>query len=93
MNKKDLVKSLSEKVGGTQKDLTVIVEAVVETIKETLAKGEEVALPGLGKFLVKDSAAREVFVNPKQPELGKKVCPASKKVSFKPAKELKEIVK
>ena len=89
MNKVEFIAAVSTKANITKKDATVAVNAVLETITETLAKGESVALVGFGSFNVKDRAARTATV----PGTDKKVnVPASKAVSFKAGKDLKTSV-
>ena len=89
MNKVEFITAVSEKAGITKKDATVAVNAVLETITETLSKGESVAFVGFGAFNVKDRAARTTTV----PGTTKTVnVPASKAVSFKVGKDLKTSV-
>ena len=54
-----------------------------------LAEGNEVALAGFGKFVVKTRAARE-SINPRSKEVVK--VPACKAVTYKPSKNIKEAV-
>lgn len=89
MNKVEFIARVSEIAGTTKKDAIVAVNAVLETITETLAKGESVAFVGFGSFNVKDRAARTATV----PGTDKKVnVPACKAVSFKVGKDLKTSV-
>lgn len=89
MNKVEFIAQVSTKANITKKDATVAVNAVLETITETLAKGESVAFVGFGSFNVKDRAARTATI----PGTTKKVqVAASKAVSFKPGSELKTSV-
>ena len=89
MNKVEFVNMISTKANITKKDATVAVNAVLETITETLAKGESIQFVGFGSFNVKDRAARIATV----PGTDKKVnVPASKAVSFKAGKDLKKSV-
>ena len=89
MNKVEFVNMISTKANITKKDATVAVNAVLETITETLAKGESIQFVGFGSFNVKDRAARIATV----PGTTKTVqVPASKAVSFKAGKDLKKSV-
>ena len=89
MNKVEFIAAVSTKANITKKDATVAVNAVLETITETLAKGESIQFVGFGSFNVKDRAARIATV----PGTDKKVnVPASKAVSFKVGKDLKTSV-
>lgn len=89
MNKVEFITSVAATAGITKKDATVAVNAVLETITETLAKGESIQFVGFGSFNVKDRAARTATV----PGTTKTVnVPASKAVSFKAGKDLKKSV-
>lgn len=89
MNKVEFISKVAELSGTTKKDATVAVNAVLETITETLAKGESIAFVGFGSFNVKDRAARTATV----PGTTKTVqVPASKAVTFKAGKDLKTSV-
>ncbi|RSU64367.1 HU family DNA-binding protein, partial [Sphingomonas sp. S-NIH.Pt3_0716] len=54
---------------------------------EAAAKGEEISLPGFGKFKVKDTPER----SGRNPSTGEAITiAASKKITFTPAKALKD---
>jgi DNA-binding protein HU-beta len=60
---------------------------VFDQIASAAAKGEEVSIPGFGKFAVKDRPERQG----RNPSNGEAITiAASKKVSFTPAKGLKD---
>ena len=89
MNKVEFIAAVSATANITKKDATVAVNAVLETITETLAKGESIQFVGFGSFNVKDRAARMATV----PGTTKTVqVLASKAVSFKAGKDLKTSV-
>lgn len=89
MNKVEFISRVAELSGTTKKDATVAVNAVLDTITETLAKGESVAFVGFGSFNVKDRAARTATV----PGTTKTVqVAASKAVTFRVGKDLKTSV-
>jgi len=89
MNKIDLIKAVAEQVGLTQKEVTAVFDTTIELVTKTLKKGEEVSVAGLGKFVVKNRAARQ-SMNPRTKELIK--VPASKAPTFRAAKALKDAV-
>lgn len=64
-----------------------IATGVVDAVAAAIARGDEVSLPGLGKFKVKDTAAR-TGRNPQTSEPME--IAAGRKVSFTPAKGLKD---
>jgi DNA-binding protein HU-beta len=90
MTKSELVELVSQKVGMSKKGTDRCLKAFVEVITDALQKGEKIAIPGFGIFSVKERAARKGR-NPKTGEIIE--IPARKVVHFKPAKQLKEIVK
>lgn len=89
MNKADLVEVISSKEGLTKAQSERILNLIIDSIKNSLKKGEEVTIAGFGSFKVKTRAARQ-GVNPKT---GEKIQIPEKKVpKFKPGKGLKEAV-
>ncbi len=89
MNKAELVKSLAEKAGVTQKEAGKILDATVATIQEALAGGDKVQIIGFGTFEVRDRKARKVI----SPATGEEIeVPATRVPAFKPGKSLKEAV-
>ncbi|MCK9217779.1 MAG: HU family DNA-binding protein [Firmicutes bacterium] len=89
MNKAELIASMAEKSELTKKDTEKALKAFIDSVKESLSKGEKVQLVGFGTFEVKQRAAR-VGRNPRTKEEIK--IPASKAPAFKPGKDLKETV-
>ena len=90
MNKTELVKAVAEQAELTQKDAAKAVDALIETISETLAKEEKIQLIGFGTFEVRERSARKG----RNPQTGEEIDIAASKVpAFKPGKELKEAVK
>ena len=90
MNKTELVKAVSAQAELTQKDAAKAVDALIETISNTLAKEEKIQLIGFGTFEVRERAARKG----RNPQTGEEIDIAASKVpAFKPGKELKEAVK
>lgn len=90
MNKTDLINKVAEKTGFTKKDTETHVNAVLDTIQETLAAGEDVQLIGFGTFEVRDRAER----NGRNPQTGETITvPAGKVPAFKAGTKLKGAVK
>ena len=90
MNKTELIKNVAQNAEISQKEATVVVQTVVESITNALAAGEKVQLIGFGTFEVRERAAR-TGRNP-QPGADMQIA-ASKVPAFKAGKELKEAVK
>ena len=90
MTKNEMISVIASNIeGATKKDITVVVDTVFDTIKNTLASGEKVAIAGFGSFEVVERAAREC----KNPRTGEPVhVDASKAPRFKAGKALKDAV-
>ena len=87
MNKTELVKVVAEKADLTQAVAADAVNAMVDAIVEKLAEGDEVAILGFGSFKGAERSARTA----RNPQTGEMVeVPASKAVTFKLSKSLKE---
>lgn len=90
MNKTDLINAVAEQVDLTKKEAGSAVDAVFESIQNSLSKGEKVQLIGFGNFEVRERAARKG----RNPQTGKEIeIPASKVPVFKAGKALKDAVK
>ena len=89
MNKTELAAIIAEKAELTKKDAEAVLNAIMDSVKEALAKGDKVSLGGFGTFEVRERAAREG----KNPRTGEKLTIAACKVpAFKAGKALKEAV-
>ena len=89
MNKTELAQHLSDKTELGSGQSKQAVDALSEILTETLSRGGEVNIAGLGKFSVSDRAARQ-GVNP---ATGEKIqIAASKAPKFTAAKALKDAV-
>ncbi|WP_280166061.1 HU family DNA-binding protein [Priestia aryabhattai] len=90
MKKAELIDAVSTKAELTKQDSKKAVDALFETISNTLAKEEKIQLIGFGTFEVRERAER----TGRNPQTGEEMTiPASKVPAFKPGKELKEAVK
>ncbi len=90
MNKAGIVDAVHAVLGGTKVQAEQAVEAMLNGIVDSLKKGEEVSIAGLGIFSVKQRAAREA----RNPRTGASIqVPAMKVPKFRAAKALKDAVK
>jgi DNA-binding protein HU-beta len=89
MNKTELIASVAAKTGMTKKDAERAVSAVIESITESLVKGDKVNVSGFGIFEVKTREAR-VGRNPRTKETIQ--IPATKLPAFKASKTLKDTI-
>ncbi|MYB77737.1 MAG: HU family DNA-binding protein [Chloroflexi bacterium] len=58
MTQSDLIKDIASRTGTTQKVAKEFLDAFVESVQDSLMRGENVALPGFGTFRVAQRAAR-----------------------------------
>ena len=73
----------------SKKDAEKALSAVIDTITESLKKGEKISLVGFGTFEVRDRSEK-VAINPRTKE--KITVPAKKVPAFKAGKALKDAV-
>ncbi len=90
MNKTELISAVAESSDLSKKDAGKAVDAVFQTIMDSLGEGERVQIIGFGNFEVRDRAAR----NGRNPQTGEEIqIPASKVPAFKAGKALRDAVK
>ena len=89
MNKTELIAAVAAKTGLTKKDAERVVNATIESITESMVKGDKVNISGFGIFEVKAREAR-VGRNPRTKETIQ--IPATKLPAFKASKTLKDAV-
>lgn len=58
LTKEKIVTSLYDQVGLSKSQSLNVVERLLDIIKETLEKGEDLLISGFGKFVVKEKATR-----------------------------------
>lgn len=90
MTRKELVRATAEKAGVTIKDTTVMVDAVLDVILDTLAAGESIEIKGFGTFDAFERAAG-VARNPKTGVLVD--VPARKSAKFRFSPKAKTYIK
>lgn len=90
MKKADLVAQIAEKSGLSKAGAENYLKAFTEVVQEALVNGDEVPLSGLGKFEVRERAARQ-GINPATKE--KIEIPATKVPAFKASTSLKALLK
>ena len=89
MNKTDLIAAAAEQAGLSKKDTERVLNAAIDTIIASLAKGERVQISGFGIFEAKERQAR-VGRNPHTKETIE--IPATRTPAFKASKTLKDTV-
>jgi DNA-binding protein HU-beta len=89
MNEKQLLERMVEHTDSPKGEARKHLEAFTRSITEALKAGEEVQLPGFGKFYVREQKAREG----KNPQTGERMQIEARKVpAFKAGKVLKKSV-
>ena len=89
MNKSELVAAVAEKAELTKKDAEKAVAAILDTIVEQVAQGEEIRLVGFGTFERRERKERTGC----DPRTNQKITiPASKVPAFKAGKAFKDAV-
>ena len=89
MTKRELVMEISDKLGFTQNEVSDVVQATLDTITDSLAKGHRLEIRNFGVFEIKKRDARVG----RNPRTGEEVPIEQKSVAtFKPGKALKEWV-
>lgn len=87
MNKKDIAERVAGEAGIAGQAAEAAVGIVFDSMTEALARGEDVAVAGFGRFTRKDRPAREG----RNPRTGERIAIGpSSRVSFKSGKALKD---
>lgn len=85
MNKNDLIQTAANLSGQSQAEVKQSLNAILESISQSLKKEESVVLVGFGTFAVKERPARTGH----NPSTGKQMqIPAKKVIKFKPSSAL-----
>ena len=90
MTKIEIVREIASKTGLPTKDVLVIVESMMETIKTSMTNGQEVFMRGFGSFIIKGRAEKTARNISKNTTV---IIPAHDIPAFKPAKEFMDQVK
>lgn len=85
MNKKELIQSAAAHSGMSQGEVEKALNSILESIGQSLKKGEPVTLVGFGTFQVKERAERNGY-NPSTG--GTMLIPAKKMIKFKASSAL-----
>jgi nucleoid DNA-binding protein len=87
MNKKQLIERMVQQTDSPKSEAEKHLQAFTVAISGALEAGEEVQIPGFGKFYVREQRAREG----KNPQTGEKMRIAARKVpAFRAGKALKD---
>lgn len=90
MTKKDLIEVVAKKANLTSKAARESVQAVINSIRDSLKRGEKVVITGFGTFSVRKRAERPG----RNPKTGEKITIQARKApGFTPGKTLKKAVR
>jgi len=90
LTKKDLIDLVSKKANLTNKAARESVQVFLNSIRDSLKRGEKVVITGFGTFSVRKRAARPG----RNPKTGEKITLAARKTpGFTPGKTLKKTVR
>ncbi len=89
VNRTQLVKAIATRVGLTQREVAAVLDALVDMIVDTVAKGGVVNIHRLGRFVRRQLAPRKVRV----PRTNRVVEVKGYVPKFRPAKAFKEAVR
>lgn len=90
MNKADIISKVHETLNTTKADAERAVETIIDSITDSLKRGQEVSIAGLGIFSAKMREARTA----RNPRTGESIeVPAMRVPKFRAAKALKDAVK
>lgn len=90
MTKADIVARIAQQTGVEKAVAMTVVEAFMETVKDSMVAGNEVFLRGFGSFIIKKRAKKVARNISKNTTI---VIPAHSVPAFKPAKTFLEVVK
>ncbi len=87
MKAADLIDHVANEAGLDKQAAKKAIDAVVDAILAAAKRGDEVTLPGFGKFKVKENLARQG----RHPATGATIeIAASRRLGFSPAKQVKD---
>jgi len=87
VTKEVLINKIYDEVGLSKATSKKVVEALIELIKESLERGENVLISGFGKFVVREKRPRRG----RNPQTGETITISERRViTFRPSKILKD---
>lgn len=90
MTKAEIIETVMKGTGLQKLEVVVAFEAIIDTMKTAMSKGENIYLRGFGTFNITMAAAKKARIINENKFV---VVPAHKVVKFKPSPELNELVK
>lgn len=89
MNKSELIETLAETLNVPIRESSSIINTIIDTMTDALARGDSIEIRGFGSFVVKEY---DSYIG-RNPKTGEKIQVAPKKLPFfKVGKDLRERV-
>lgn len=89
MNKSELIEAMARKINIPVRDAAAIINTIIGTMSDSLARGESIEIRGFGSFVVKEYKS----YTGRNPKTGEKIQVQPKKLPFfKVGKELRDQV-
>jgi DNA-binding protein HU-beta len=89
LNRRELVNAIASHVESEPREVDKVLRGFVDVVSATMAKGEQVSIPGFAKFVRRDRPARMG----RNPATGEQIkIKASRKAAITPLKALKDTV-
>ncbi|KAF5048614.1 DNA-binding protein HU [anaerobic digester metagenome] len=86
MERTDLIERLRKEMGYSEEEASRVVDAMMESMTESLSQGDRITLPGIGTMAVVDRASRKSV----DPETGEETDRPVRGIKFSPGKRLKD---
>ena len=86
MDRIDLIERLRKEMGYSEEEAARVVDAMMESMTESLSHGDRITLPGIGTMAVVDRAPRKTV----DPTTGEETDTPVKGIRFSPGKRLKD---
>lgn len=90
MTKADIIKEIQEKTNLNRDVIKIVVDSFMDSVKDNMARGENIYLRGFGTFLLKERKEKKARIITKNETI---IVPPHFKPFFKPAPEFSKSVK
>ena len=89
MNKEEFIKQCSSSTGLTQKNIRLVLESLISTIKLQIAQGNSISISGFGKFDITEYPSKKYYKPGSDEPM---IISGSKIPKFKPSKDFKDML-
>ncbi|WCR54493.1 MAG: Integration host factor subunit alpha [Wolbachia endosymbiont of Ctenocephalides orientis wCori] len=93
LTKEEIAKNINQEIGLSKEDSVMLVNDIVDAVKESLLEEGKVKIPSLGTFLIKEKKERLGNIPSISKKILKKVIVSARKViCFRPSPKLKKLI-